>query len=523
MIGVSSDIPGDAQQFHPNIGSSEPAEPSFARARRLRLHTHHELVAIMRTDSPVCHAEGLAAHTQVYIRNGSQPIAATLYQVEGDFLAGDEIGLSEAAWVALGVEEGTVVQVGHAPPLESIACVRQRIYGHRLNGAALTSIVGDVVAGRYADVHLAAFLTATATLPFDEDETYHLTRAMVEAGDRLRWPSEIVVDKHCVGGLPGNRTSPIVVAIAAACGLTMPKTSSRAITSPAGTADTMETLTRVDLDLGAMQRVVAVEGGCLAWGGAVCLSPADDIFIGVERALDIDTEGQLIASVLSKKIAAGATHVVLDIPIGPTAKVRSVAAAERLEATLGAVAARFGLVIRCVQTDGTQPVGRAIGPALEARDVLAVLTGDADAPPDLRDRACTLAGVVLELGKVAEEGQGRARAELTLADGSAWDRFQRICQAQGGMRTPPTARLTHPILAAHSGRVTHIDNRRIARLAKLAGAPDSPAAGMLLHVRLGDDVIAGQPLLTLHAQSQGEMAYALTYAAANADMLAIVP
>nr|WP_208404759.1 thymidine phosphorylase family protein [Sphingobium vermicomposti] len=506
-----------------NLGVPGRVEPSFARARRLHLHTHHELVAIMRADSPVCHAEGLAPHTQIYIRGGSEPIAATLYQVDGNFLAGDEIGLSEAAWNALGVEEGTILQVGHAPPLESIACLRQRIYGHRLSAEALSHIVEDVVAGRYTDVHLAAFLTATAACPFNEDETYFLTKAMVEAGDRLSWPSEIVVDKHCVGGLPGNRTTPIIVAIAAACGLTMPKTSSRAITSPAGTADTMETLTRVDLDLDAMQRVVAAEGGCLAWGGAVCLSPADDIFIGVERALDIDTEGQLIASVLSKKIAAGATHVVLDIPVGPTAKVRSAPAADRLAATLSAVAARFGVVTRCVQTDGTQPVGRSIGPALEARDVIAVLMGAADAPSDLRDRACTLAGVVLELGAAASKGEGRELAMRTLADGSAWKKFQRICHAQGGMRTPPIAPLTHPIVATHSGRVTHIDNRRIARLAKLAGAPDAPAAGMVLHVVLGDEIIAGQPLLTLHAQSQGEMAYALTYAAANRDMLTIAP
>src|SRR6218665_1749601 len=478
---------------------------------------------MMRTDSPVCHAEGLAPHTQVYIRNGSQPIAATLYQVDGDFLAGDEIGLSEAAWKALGVTEGTILQVGHAPPLESIACVRQRIYGQRLNAAALSHIVEDVVAGRYTDVHLAAFLTATAALPFDKDETYFLTKAMVDAGDRLSWPSGIVVDKHCVGGLPGNRTTPIIVAIVAACGLTMPKTSSRAITSPAGTADTMETLTRVDLDLAAMRRVAAAESGCLASGGAVRLSPADDIFIGVERALDIDTEGQLIASVLSKKIAAGAAHVVLDIPVGPTAKVRSAAAADRLAATLSAVAARFGVITRCIQTDGTQPVGRAIGPALEARDVIAVLTGDTDAPSDLRARACTLAGAVLELGSIAPEGEGCALAEATLADGAAWTKFQRICHAQGGMPTPPRAHLTHPIVATHSGGLAHVDNRRIPRLPKLAGAPDAPAAGMILHVRLGDEIIAGQPLLTVHAQSQGEMAYALTYAASNRDMLAIVP
>lgn len=519
------DAPGqvNAAPTWRNIDIDGRAEPPVARARRLRLHTHHELVVIMRTDSPVCHAEGLAAHTQVFIHNGGQPIAATLYQVESELLASDEIGLSEAAWSALGVEEGALLHVSHAPPLESIACVRQRIYGHRLGAIALGQIVEDVVAGRYSDVHLAAFLTASAALPLDEEETYFLTRAMVDAGDRLSWPNEIVVDKHCVGGLPGNRTTPIIVAIAAACGLTMPKTSSRAITSPAGTADTMETLAPVDLDLATMQAVVAGEGGCIAWGGAVRLSPADDIFIGVERALDIDTEGQLIASVLSKKIAAGATHVVLDIPVGPTAKVRSQDAADRLAARLSAVAARFGLKTRCVLTDGNQPVGRAIGPALEARDVISVLRGDPEAPADLRDRSCLLAGFVLELGGAATAGLGRELAEHTLNEGLAWEKFQKICAAQGGMRTPPTAKLVHPIVATHSGRVAHIDNRRIARLAKLAGAPDSPAAGLHLYVALGEDITAGQPLLSLYADSQGEMAYALTYAASNLDMIAIAP
>ena len=495
--------------------------PSVARARKLGLHTHHELVALMSTESPVCRAEGLAAHTQIFVQNGGRPIAATLFQVEGDMLGPDEIGLSESAWAALGAEEGRPVRVSHAPPLESIACVRQRIYGHRLGQRAITQIVEDVVAGRYSDVHLAAFLTAGAAFPLNEDETYFLTKAMVNAGERLAWPGGIVVDKHCVGGLPGNRTTPIIVAIVAACGLTMPKTSSRAITSPAGTADTMETLAPVDLDVEAMRKVVASEGGCIAWGGAVRLSPADDIFIGVERALDVDTEGQLVASVLSKKIAAGATHVVIDIPVGSTAKVRSDAAADELATRLMAIAARFGVRLECIRTDGNQPVGRAVGPALEAMDVLAVLKNELDAPADLRERACLLAGTILELGGAAVSGGGLALAERTLASGAAWEKFERIRAAQGGARVPPVAALSQEITASRSGRVTHIDNRRIARLAKLAGAPDTPSAGLRLSVRLGDDISAGQPLLRLYADSHGEMAYALAYAAANPDMIAI--
>ena len=232
----------------------------------------------------------------------------------------------------------------------------------------------------------------------------------------------------------------------------------------------------------------------------------------VLRELDIDTEGQLIASVLSKKISAGATHVVIDIPVGPTAKVRSKEAAQHLAARLAETAAQFGLVLRCIFSDGNQPVGCGIGPALEAQDVLAVLHRDDDAPMDLRERAASVAGAVLELAGAATEGDGMRLALETIDSGRAWEKFQRICAAQGGLRQPPVAEYVEPLIAAHAGRVVHIDNRKLARLAKLAGAPQSLAAGISMHVRLGDEVARGQTLLRLHAQTQGELAYALGYA-----------
>lgn len=344
---------------------------------------------------------------------------------------------------------------------------------------------------------------------------------MTQAGDQLSWPMRPIADKHCVGGLPGNRTTPIVVAIAAACGLVMPKTSSRAITSPAGTADTMETLAPVDLDIPAMRRVVEREGGCVVWGGAVRLSPADDTLIRVERALDLDSEGQLVASVLSKKVAAGSSHLVLDLPVGPTAKVRSASAAAALSQNLTAVAEAFGLETRIVTTDGSQPVGRGIGPALEARDILAVLQGRSEAPPDLRQRAIALAGALLELAGSASPGKGEEIATRALLDGAAWTKFQRICEAQGGMRVPPVASYREPVLASRAGRIAAIDNRRLAKVAKLAGAPDDKAAGVELHVALGAAVAAGEPLYTVHSEAPGELTYSLDYVAANRDIIAV--
>jgi len=508
---------------------STAAEPALAangranrlRVRRLGVDTQYETVVFMHKNCRVCRSEGLSAHSRVLLSHNDRSVIATLYQVTSDLVDPGEAALSEPAWERLGLAEGDEVAVSHPSPLDSLGMVRGKIYGRPLGAAAMRTIIEDVTAGRYSDIHLTAFIAACSARPLDREEILGLTAAMVEVGDRLSWPMRPVVDKHSVGGLPGNRTTPIVVAIVAACGLVMPKTSSRAITSPAGTADTMETLAPVDLDIPTMRRVVEREGGCVVWGGAMGLSPADDILVRVERAIDLDAEGQLVASVLSKKIAAGSSHIVLDVPVGPTAKVRGAAAAAALSDILTDVAAHFGLTVRIVIGDGRQPVGRGIGPALEARDVLAVLQNAADAPPDLQRRSLALAGALLELGGAAAEGAGAALAGQVLADGRAWAKFQRICAAQGGMREPPAAPHRHPVVASRAGQIGAIDNRRLAKVAKLAGAPDDKVAGLELCVRIGDTVELGAPLFIVHAETRAELAYALAYVGANADIITV--
>lgn len=481
------------------------------RARRMGIDTYQEPVVFMRADCHVCRAEGFQVRARVKVAAGARSLIATLNVVDEALLPPDEVGLSEVAWRELRAAPGDVLSFSHPEPLESFSSVRRKIYGLALEPHDYALIIRDIAAGRYSSIELAAFATACAGERMSLDETVSLTRAMAAAGSSLAWPAARVVDKHCIGGLPGNRTTPIVVAIAAAEGLTMPKTSSRAITSPAGTADVMETLAPVDLELSAMRRVVESEGGCIVWGGAMELSPADDILIRVERPLDFDSDGQLVASVLSKKLAAGSTHVVIDVPVGPTAKVRSHVAAQALIERFTFVGKAVGLSIQAVLTSGTEPVGRGIGPSLEARDVVAVLKCDPTAPTDLRERALRLAGEALVLGGRAV-GDGIDVARDCLERGAAWKKFQAICEAQGGIRMPPTAALQREFAARQAGRVAAIDNRKLARIAKLAGAPGSPAAGLDLKVRVGDRVERGQTLFTLHSLTRGEMSYAADYA-----------
>ena len=490
-------------------------------ARRAGIDTYQAAVVYMRADCEVCRAEGYVAQARVELTAGERSVIATVHHVMASWLRPGEAGLSEAAWRALDVRDGQVLDVRHPPVLESVRHIRAKIYGVPLDYPKLLGIMRDATANRLSDLHLASFVTACVGDRMSADETIALTRAMIDVGERLDWSKGPVIDKHCVGGLPGNRTTLLVVPIVTACGVLMPKTSSRAITSPAGTADTMETLAPVNLDLKAMRRVVERHGGCIIWGGAVQLSPADDVLIRVERPLDLDGTAQLVASVLSKKAAAGSQRVLIDIPVGPTAKVRSREAADALATALTDTGTAIGLQMRVVRTDGSQPVGRGIGPALEAQDVLAVLQRQADAPQDLRERGLLLAGHLLEMAGRAAEGAGLALARDVLDSGRAWDQFLAICEAQGGLRQPPVAPHVHPCVADSGGTVAAIDNRRIAMAAKLAGAPASPAAGVSMDARLGARVERGQPLFHLHAQTLGELEYAQAYVEAQQDLVTI--
>jgi thymidine phosphorylase len=301
----------------------------------------------------------------------------------------------------------------------------------------------------------------------------------------------------------------LVVPIVAAHGMLIPKTSSRAITSPAGTADTMEVLAQVELPFERLRQIVRDTNGCLAWGGTAGLSPADDILISVERPLGIDSPGQMVASILSKKIAAGSTHLVLDIPVGPTAKVRSMPAGQRLRKLFEYVAAALNLNLDVMITDGSQPIGNGIGPVLEARDVMQVLRNDPAAPADLREKSLRLAGRVIEFDPDVRGGDGWRIARDILESGRALAQMEAIIDAQGRNPTAPAlGELTHVVTAAGAGRVDAIDNLLLARIARLAGAPQVRGAGVDLLRKVGDAVAAGQTLYRIHARYPADLAFA---------------
>jgi thymidine phosphorylase len=488
---------------------------------RLGIDTQKENVVFMRKDCTICKSEGFEALNRIQITVKRKSIIATLYIITDGIMDYGEAGLSESAWSYLNAEEGDEISFSHVQPVSSMGSIRSKMYGKKLTENNFQNIINDIIKGQYSNIEIAAFITACGGDKLNIDEIVGLTKAMVNSGHTISWDKKIVVDKHCVGGLPGNRTTPIVVAIIAEFGLTIPKTSSRSITSPAGTADTLEIMTKVNLDMKQIQKVVNKENGCFVWGGSIKLSPADDIIIRVERALDVDGEGQMIASVLSKKKAIGSTHVVIDIPVGKTAKVRTEKDAEKLKYYFKVVARAIGLKVKILLTDGSQPVGKGIGPSLEAMDILSVLRNEENAPTDLRERALLIAANIIDLATKSNKGTGLIEAEKILSSGRAYEKFMAICKAQGDFKEPKYALYKKGICATKNGIVTKIDNRRLAKVAKLAGAPEDPTAGIQLLTPLKTKIKKGDVLFIIYSESQGELKYALEYLRLEKDIITI--
>ena len=479
--------------------------------RSVNLDTGRENVVVLSRQSKALRAEIFRGFSRVELRHDSKVMLATLLITDDDALVGpSEIGLAEPALRRFAEPTGSLVTVTPAAPPESLEAVRSKIHGQTLSANEITAIVNDLTHYRYSDMEIVAFLIGSASF-MTSDELIALTGAMAQAGTRLKWRDPVVVDKHCIGGIPGNRTSMIVVPIVAAHGLPIPKTSSRAITSPAGTADTMEVLARVNVGVEEMKAIVAACNGCLVWGGHVNLSPADDILISVERPLGIDTREQMVASIMSKKLAAGSTHLLIDIPVGPSTKVVNGAEAMRLRKLFEFVGDRFGVAVEVVTTDGRQPIGSGIGPILEAQDVMAVLANEPAAPTDLREKSLRLAAHLLEYDPRLRGGAGYARARELLESGAALKQMQKIIDAQGpsNCRTQ-LGELTHDALADRDGVVLGIDCLQMNRLARTAGAPLEKGAGIRLFKKIGDRVEAGEPLYRIYTfgSSEHELAVA---------------
>lgn len=490
------------------------------RLRRVPIDTGRENIAFINRRCVEFQLDELNAGTnRVEIHGGLQPLFTSAFAVDDDsIVAVDEIGLCEQAFQIINLPEGSELAVSPATPPASIDSIRRKINGGILSANEYRSIIADLAAYRYTPTELAAFLVSNASF-MSPQEVLSMTEALIEHRQPIDWGINLVVDEHSIGGIPANRTTMIVVPIAIAYGLCMPSTITRSVTSSSGAADAMEVLANVELSPEQTTQVVNEIGGCMVLdGGRLAMSGTEELLMGLERALGISTPQQIVATILASKIAMGVTHLLIDIPVGRTAKIRTMNEAMSLRKLFEYVGDMLSMKIDVIVTDGSEPVGSGIGPVLEARDVMKVLRCREDAPQDLREKALFIAGRILEFDPQLRGGQGYYQAREILDSGRALEVMSQIVHTQGKMMPPPLGQLTRDITAEASGAVEGIDGSQINRIALTAGAPSDKGAGVDLFKKVGDSVEQGEVLYRIYSSKPTSFAFANGLAEGNSGI-----
>jgi len=480
------------------------------KIKRLKLYTGWPYVAVMNElDAKLL---GLHPMDRILIKSGTKS-AYTILDVSqhGNTLKRGELGVFEELWDALQCSLANVEPISKP---KSIEYIKKKMEGFTLNEKEIFEIIKDITLRRISDIEITYFVDSFYINGFTKQEVIWLTKAMVKTGEKLSFKGK-VADKHCVGGVPGNRTTMIIVPIIAASGLKIPKTSSRSITSPAGTADTMEVLADVTKTSDEITKIVNRIGGCIVWGGYIQLAPADDQIIRIEHPLSIDAEGQLLASVIAKKISAGSKYLLIDIPFGIGSKCKTKYSAKRLGSAFLELASYFGLRTHVCFTYGSEPIGNGIGPALEAIDVMKVLENHKDAPLDLKVKALTLAGKLFELTGKSRKGKGYSFAKQILKSGKALKKMNEIIDAQGRKvkhwNKIKLGKYKRNIVAKRTGKLKGIDNQSVSKLARILGCPDDKYAGIFLYKHVGAKIKKGEKLFTLYAEVPHKLKEGLSF------------
>ncbi len=473
------------------------------KAKRIDLEIGKRMVLLHEKDAEEL---GILAHDWVKIICGKQK-SITFVDTTKTYLKQGEIGIFRDVCEDLDVKEGEGISVSPAKPPKSIEFIHRKMDGKPLTKEEYYTIVQDLVDHRLSEIQIAAFLLSEQFHGSTMDEIEYLTRAMVDTGTVIDFDRPCY-DKHSIGGVPGNKVTLLIVPIVAAAGLLIPKTSSRAITSASGTADTMEILADVEFNAAELKEITLKASGAIVWGGKLGIAPADDLLIRVEHPLKIDPLGQMLASILSKKLSVGADHVVVDIPVGTGAKVATVEEARKLANNFVELSGRFKINLQCGITYGGQPVGHMIGPALEAREALLALEGEG--PASLVEKSTALAGMLLEMGFLAQPGQGKELAKKIVDSGKAMKKMREIIEIQGGnpkLRPEDINVGEHkvPIKAPCDGFVTNVSNAAITAIARTAGAPREKGAGLALRWKRGYKVKKDDVLFEIYAERTSKL------------------
>ncbi len=424
------------------------------------------------------------------------------------------VGISQRDANWLNVKDGDVVVVFNRRTPQSFDHVKNRIHGEPWKTKQVHSIVADISRRVYTNLEIATFALTSEFRGYTDRELESFATSMAEYGTQFDF-QEKTFDKHSIGGVPGNKVSLIIVPVVAAAGLLIPKTSSKAITSPSGTADSMNVLAEVNFTPEEITELAPKVRGMIVHNGPLKLSPMDEIVVNVKKFLDIDPQDQMLAAIISTKVAMGINNLLIDIPTGKYTKMPSTKVGLDFGHKLIGLCRKVGINVEAVMTMGDQPIGSNIGPALEAKEALEILEGKRT---NLAyNKSIELAGNLLEMGGLAGENKGLNLAADLIKSGKALKKFKEIIEAQGGDPTVSSEKVvvgsySQTVYAPHDGYVKSISNRGVKQICSAAGTPSVKESGMVIHTRLGAFIKEGDPLFTIYSNSETKLSNAVQVA-----------
>ncbi len=423
-----------------------------------------------------------------------------------------EIGMFAEVWEKYRIPADDIVSLDIPHPPKSMESIRKKLRGESLTYDEIYQVMDDITNRRLSSIEMTYFAASSYNPGFNEQEIYYLTKAMAETGDILDFsdgdPSRKVIDKHSIGGIPAKGVTPVLVSICACFdGVVLPNTSSRAITTPAGTSDMLEVVMPVTLSKEEIMRVVREENACLVWGGSFDLAPADDFLINIERPLNIESHDKFLVSIVAKKAAMKLTHLLVDVPYGEGAKVIDKSEVEKVDESFRILCEKFGIKLDVYTRESMGPDGYGVGPTLEMRDLLRIFERHERRPKILESVIIDMTGRLLELADVVPVGKGASEARSKLESGEAEEKFWSIAMSQGAEKKIRSedlilAEFTHEVKAEKSGIISRIGNREVVDIARGLGAPFIKEAGMYFHKLCGEEVKAGETVFTMYATSE---------------------